>query len=141
MNKLFLAATAAIVLGLFGCGSDCQQDTDCIGGDVCARDGECLAPTDVVSADILWTIDGAPPSAASCMALSLRVGFITHQTREIDEFGFAPIPCEKGEFYVDKLPSDFDQIELGYDVNDDFANPEYADPNGGNPVSFALQSY
>jgi hypothetical protein len=142
MTMLRAATTAAIVLAaLSGCSSDCQQDSDCVGGDVCARDGACLAPTELVSADLTWTIAGAPPTDASCMGLSLRVGFITDDGRSSSEFGFAPIACVEGAFHVDKLPGGFDEIELGYDVDDDFADPEVADPDGGNPVAFALQAY
>ncbi len=138
------AMTAAIVLAaLPGCGSDCQQDTDL------RRRRRVRARRRVPRADGhrlgRHHVDDRRRAAdrrASCSwGCRWRVGFITDEGRETSAFGFAPIPCVEGQFHVDKLPSGFDQIELGYDVDDDFANAEYADPNGGNPVSFALQAY
>jgi len=126
----------AIFLLAAGCGGDCKTDGDCVGGDVCARDGDCLAPDEVVSARVTWTLDGQPPTAATCPH-DLRIGFIIGSGRYESEFGFAPVPCPEGVFSVDKLPS-FRQVELGFDVAGDFSRAEFADANGGNTVAFDL---
>ncbi len=91
----------------------CETDSQC-GGDICARDGECIAASQVRQVKITWTIDGQPASATTCgpaPSLYLQFDGPTFQ----DTFGFAPVPCMQGQFTIDRLPKRFDQVELGAD--------------------------
>src|SRR5262249_47345502 len=91
----------------------CEKDSDC-GGDVCARDGECLAPSEVMSIHISWTVNGQAPSDAACANgpdwfVDFSDGFSG------GGFGFAPVPCKAGVFSVDKLPNRYVDVDLGVD--------------------------
>jgi hypothetical protein len=86
-------------------------DNSCPGGEVCARDGECLPPSQVWAVHLTWTVQGAPADATTCASHpDLFVDFIDDSQ---DRFGFAPVPCVEGRFNVDKLPVRFDMTELG----------------------------
>ena len=106
----------ALVL-LAGCprqhDSTCMVDTDC-GGEVCARDGECLPASDVRSVKVSWTIRGMPANATNCSTTPdfyLQFDGTTLQ----DIFGYEPVPCMAGQFTIDKLPNRFQQVEIGTD--------------------------
>ena len=95
--------------GSFGC----HQDSDC-GADVCARDGECLPAADVRMVKVTWTIRGAAANATSCAATPDFYLQFDGPTQN-DTFGYTPVPCAAGQFSIDKLPTRFDQVELGVD--------------------------
>ena len=106
-----------LVLLLAGCPSssqsECTTDSDC-GTDVCARDGECLAATDVRPVKLTWTIRGSAASASTCpQSPSFYVQFDSNDVN--DSFGFEPVPCDQGQFTVDKLPRRYVQAEMGVD--------------------------
>jgi hypothetical protein len=89
----------------------CTADTDC-GGDVCARDGECLPPTEIRSVRVTWTIGGKTADATSCAtAPEFYIDF--YGAYAASTFGYAPVPCVQSQFFIDKLPTSFDQVELG----------------------------
>jgi hypothetical protein len=91
-------------------GYGCHQDTDCYSGEVCARDGECLAPTAVRIIHVNWTVKDQPASDATCVhapKLSITFGDSIG-----DAFGFAPVPCNAGRYTIDKLPTRFTKVEL-----------------------------
>lgn len=89
--------------------SGCQQDSDCGTNAVCARDGECLAPSDVRAAHITWTVNGAAASASSCTSTpDLELDFFSSQ----GSYGYAPVPCMEGKFSIDKLPVWFTSVSL-----------------------------
>jgi hypothetical protein len=93
-------------------GGFCEQDTDCSGGQICARDMECIAPADTRGVKTTWTIGGQPADATSCGAMpNFYINFYGADPQ--DAFGFAPVPCMQGQFFIDKLPTRFDQVELG----------------------------
>ncbi len=107
-------AALGLALGLGACsapsggGAYCNQDFDCSGGDVCAHTHECLAPDQVHSVVIRWTIGGAAPDATTCNGISqLEVGYqigFDPSTAEV----FAPVACAEASFPNDKWPIAFD---------------------------------
>ena len=106
----------ALVL-LAGCPSsshsECTADSDC-GTEVCALDGECLDAADVRSVKLTWTIRGSAASAATCaQSPNFYVQFDSNDVN--DSFGFTPVPCDQGQFTVDKLPRRYVQAEMGVD--------------------------
>jgi hypothetical protein len=110
----------ALLALLSGCPSNtssgyyCETDTDCGGGQICARDMECIAPGDTRGVKATWTIGGAAADATSCAAMpNFYINFYGADPQ--DAFGFAPVPCMQGQFFIDKLPTRFDQVELGAD--------------------------
>src|SRR5690349_7909926 len=94
-----------------GNGGECAADFDRSGSDVCARNGECLPPSQVRSVHVTWTIRGAPASATNCAPTpSFYVLFASPQVN--DTYGYEPVPCESGLFTVDKLPRRFVSVEI-----------------------------
>lgn len=86
----------------------CHADTEC-GGDVCARNGECLPASDVRTVHVMWTVNSAPAGTTTCTnSPDLDLTFFTSS----DQFGFSPVPCVEGKFTVDKLPSWYGSVEL-----------------------------
>jgi hypothetical protein len=118
-------AVLAGLVALAGCPgpnnpSECTTDGDC-GSDVCARDGECLPAADVYKVKVTWTIHGMAASATTCAPAPDF--YINFYTRSQETFGFAPVPCNQGQFFVDKLPTRFIDVELGADNRfDQFAS-------------------
>jgi hypothetical protein len=109
-------APALAMLALAGCGGGggaaCEQDSDCGSVQVCARNGECDAPSDVRALKILWTVGGMPASTQTCANFpSLYLQFDSPNFG--DSFGFDPVPCDQGQFNIDKLPKRFTGVELG----------------------------
>jgi hypothetical protein len=91
------------------CGGACPTT------EVCARDGECLPPSEVRQVHLEWTVQGAPADATTCASHpDLFVEFIDDFQ---DRFGFAPVPCIEGRFNVDKLPTRFTMTELGVEFS------------------------
>ena len=85
-------------------------DTSCA-PDICTRNNECDAPSDVRTLHVVWTVNGTPASAANCTSFAdLELDFISDFG---DSFGFAPVPCMEGSFTIDRIPRRFTQVELG----------------------------
>jgi hypothetical protein len=135
MNLAFVALAALTALP--ACVPHCDTPSDCIGGNVCAADGQCRAPTDVSTAVVTWTIAGAVASATTCPRPSLRVGFVTGLGRYQDEIIFAPVPCVEGKFTLINVPP-YNEVELGYDIGDDFARAQFTAPGSGGSTAFDL---
>jgi len=91
--------------------TECMVDSDC-GGDVCARDGECLAANEIYAVKISWTIRGSAANASTC-ASSPNFYIQFDGPSQQDTFGFEPVPCDPGQFTIDKLPKRFTQAEIG----------------------------
>jgi hypothetical protein len=113
----------AVLALLVGCGSSsqslCKSDSDC-GGDVCARNGECTAASNIRMVKVTWTVRGQQASATTCApAPSLELYFYSTE----DTFGYEPVPCMEGQFTIDKIPLRYDQVEL--------------DRQGGSPVGYS----
>ena len=111
------AALALAALGLCSCmprgtGGECHIDDDCGGSEVCARDQMCTASSSVRLVRATWTVQGMPASATTCGVHSDL--FIRFTGSELaDELAYAPVPCEIGQFTIDKLPDRYRQVELG----------------------------
>jgi hypothetical protein len=112
-----MRAPLVVLVLLTGCptshNSDCSIDADCGGGDVCARDGECLPAADVYPVKVTWTIRSMPASATTCA--SAPDFYINFSGFSVQTFGFAPVPCDQGQFFVDKMPRGYNEVELGAD--------------------------
>ncbi len=116
-----MRALALIVLAACGSSADnkCKVDTDC-GGQVCARNGECVDSSQVQMVKVTWTVRGQMANATTCAsAPDLELWFQSPQ----DYFGFEPVPCMEGQFTIDKIPTRYDEVEL--------------DIAGGSPVAFS----
>ena len=123
--------TALLVLvaacGTSGSTGECLDDRDCATGDDCARDKMCTAPDAVRGVTTTWTIRGAAADATTCASHpDLYISFIGRDLG--DTFGFAPVPCHLGRFFIDKLPTRYRQVELG--VEGGFSSVRSIDANG-----------
>jgi hypothetical protein len=128
----------ALVLALLaGCPSaspqgECTVDSDCAGG-VCARTGECVSPSSVRPVKVTWTIRGSAASPSTCVnSPELYIQFDSLDPQDI--FGYSPVPCDPGQFFVDKLPKRYVQVEMG--VEDRFLDATAIDALGS--ASFDL---
>lgn len=94
-------------------GGECFVDGECVSGEVCARDGHCWPQAEVRRVETTWTLRGQPANATSCAsAPNLHIVFDGNVS---DDLGFEPVPCEIGQFVIDKLPRSFTIVELGVD--------------------------
>ena len=87
----------------------CVADTEC-GGLVCARTGECLAPSDVRTVRVTWTVQGKPANNATCASSpDLEIEFY-----DLNDYahGYAPVPCVAGVYTIDKLPTRFYRVRM-----------------------------
>jgi hypothetical protein len=107
----------------------CHSDADCGGGDACARDGECLSPSVVRTIHVTWTVYGKAASDQSCTRVpSLDLTFINPNG---DQFGFSPVPCIEGKFTVDKMPSNYQTVNIAQTGNyTQFVASGYFDTDG-----------
>lgn len=94
----------------------CTTDADCNydgGSDyVCARDEECLLPSEIRTVHVNWTVSGQPASATSCTNAPDLQLFFGESAGDEWEWGFAPVPCAEGVFTIDKMPTYFETIDL-----------------------------
>lgn len=109
-----MACLAACSLTSSGdAGGECNADTQC-GDDVCARNGECIARSNVRSVLVKWTIDGSAAAAESCS--SHRELYLQFDGADYgDKLRYVPVACEQGQFFIDKLPKRYEQVELGFE--------------------------
>lgn len=113
VRRFFLAAWVSVLAGCPqpGVGGECETDADC-GGNVCARDHFCWPASDVRSIKVTWTVNGQAASPATCGGnVDLFVDFDGPPPNET--VGFIPVPCELGQFVIDKLPDEYDMVEVG----------------------------
>ncbi|HEY1553972.1 MAG TPA: hypothetical protein VGF94_04010 [Kofleriaceae bacterium] len=88
----------------------CQHDSDCGAGYVCARTYECLAPDEVRTVHIAWTLEGQPATATSCSSSpDLEVDFDFGGGAW---WGWAPVPCVEGVFTIDKMPTIDNEVSV-----------------------------
>src|SRR5688500_8030109 len=90
---------------------ECATDGDCA-GNVCARDGWCYPAADVREVKTTWTIMGRPASSATCGTVTLSIAFSGGAAGE-DPLMYAPVPCDIGQWLMDKLPESYSFVELG----------------------------
>jgi hypothetical protein len=134
--KAWIAMAVASALAQ-ACVPHCDQPSDCIGGDVCAADGACSAPNELVTAHVTWTVQGQPASSQTCAGASLLVGFVVGFGRDQIEYDFGPVPCGPGFYIKANLPS-FEEVEVGYDLGDSFGHGQFATPDSSSQTSFDL---
>jgi hypothetical protein len=110
-------AALALMACLAGCSLtppspvECVNDSQC-GDDVCTRGGECQARSNVRSVMVRWTVEGTSATASGCTPHpDLYVQF--HGSDYGDVLRFEPVVCSQGQFFVDKLPKRYQQVELG----------------------------
>jgi hypothetical protein len=108
----------------------CDDNVPCSTDLVCARNELCLPPDQVREIHVTWTVSGAPASPTSCAAapdlvLELRSESGLH-------FEFEPVPCAEGEFTIDRLPTEYDTVQLGRES--DRAAPRAAFDAAGNAM-------
>jgi hypothetical protein len=115
-----------IALATSGCSDGtCSSDGDCSGGDVCARDGQCLSADYVRAIRVTWTIGGMAASPTTC---ALHPDFMIQFSDDSgaadygESFGFAPVPCMEGVFSVDRMPVSIVDVTMNYD---DFSGPPH----------------
>ena len=91
---------------------DCELDSECAGGEVCARDSQCAAPSEVYPVTLTWTVGGEPATAATCAdAANLQVLFTTGNPYE--DLAFSPVPCAIGQYFIDRLPRRYTAATVG----------------------------
>ncbi len=105
-----------VLLALVACGppsnGDCEVNDDCGGDSVCARTGECLPAASVRSVRITWTVRGQTASSYTCAdSPNLYLLFLGFDPN--DSYGYEPVPCNAGEFFVDKIPTRYGSVEIG----------------------------
>jgi hypothetical protein len=111
----------------------CNVDGDC-GGEVCARDGECAAASDIRGVKVTWTINGQAANATTCApAPDFYLEF--YDTSYGYDFGYAPVPCMQGQFFIDKIPLRYTEVALSSDQSN-FAVTKLIDSS--NMASFDL---
>jgi hypothetical protein len=109
---------------------DCNGASGCGADQVCTRDHQCLPPDQVRAVHVTWTVSGAPASATSCAAAPDLV--LDLRSRRGASLGFEPVPCAEGVFTVDRLPTDYDMVELGR--TSDRSRPRAAFDAAGNAM-------
>jgi len=127
-----------LMVALAACGSSSSADDiaqcsdSACSPDICTRNGECDAASDVRTLHVTWTVNGLPAGAANCSSFpDLELDFISDFG---DSFGFAPVPCMEGQFSIDRIPMRFTQVELG----ELSGQSESAFVDGNNDVMFDL---
>lgn len=91
---------------------ECETDGDC-SGNVCARDGFCHPAAAVREVKTTWTIQGKAASPTTCGPVtSLMIGFSGGEPGD-QPLQYAPVPCEVGQWVMDKLPTSYTFVELG----------------------------
>ena len=90
---------------------ECLVDVDCGGGDVCARDHQCSSPSSVREVTVSWSINGQDANATTCAREpSFELQFFRDDA--VEPLAFAPVPCDLGQFFVDKLPRAYTSVSI-----------------------------
>jgi hypothetical protein len=113
LGALLACLTACSLTSSGDAGGECATDAQC-GDDVCAPNGECVARANVRSVTVKWTIDGSSAAAAACA--SHRELYLQFDGPDYgDKLRYVPVPCEQGQYRVEKLPKRFEQVEIGFE--------------------------
>ncbi|CAN5830166.1 hypothetical protein BH11MYX2_BH11MYX2_28930 [soil metagenome] len=88
-------------------------DQECDSDQVCARNGACASPSGLRELYVRWTIDGADPTDTSCNRYGgdLTLTFVNNNQGE--DIGFDPVPCNLGQFHIDKMPPSYIGAYIG----------------------------
>ena len=116
-----------------------SSDESCGTGNVCARDGECLAAGDVRIIHVAWTVNGQAAGTTSCAQFpNLDITFLGDSSNGTDQFGFAPVPCMEGKFTVDKMPKRYVEVALEPDCLCKTASTDVFDSTGSAMLDLAF---
>ncbi len=131
----FLAIAALAALPGCPSSSECEQDFDCTGGQVCANTHECLSSTDVRRVEIRWTLYGQQASDSTCGSID-HMELTVFNSAADQSATYSPVPCEPGQFVFLKLPTGYDNAALSAYVGGTFAEAEQGFFDGGGVVAF-----
>jgi hypothetical protein len=101
----------------------CSTDADCHGGggDVCGPPGVCLAPDEIRSVEIAWTIAGKPADESTCAKIpELELAFRAAAGCREDKgeaLTFSPVHCVSGRFVMDRLPWKYEQAGIAINAD------------------------
>jgi len=145
VRSIALAPALVTALGLAACGNgpgapgaSCVTDADC-GGDVCTRTHECVPADQVRSVMLRWTIQGAAASANACTTAGidhLELSYIDDY--DVDKLTYSPVPCDEGQFLIDKLASRYDAAEITAIASGGRVWADVFTQLDGNPVDVTL---
>lgn len=131
---------ALLVLAIVGCsdpyGSSqyCVMDSDC-GGDVCGRDQFCHAASELRGVKVTWTVNGGQANETTCApSPDLYLEFDSDYPG--NAFGYAPVPCMQGQFFIDKIPTFYNQVQISVDGGHGYGLAQPIDSS--NTASFNL---
>jgi hypothetical protein len=103
-----LAACGPLDAG--GSAQYCSTDQQC--DYQCSRLGECLDEGEAITVRVNWTIEGQAAGETSCADIQeLRLTFEPDSIRD-EEVTYAPVPCELGTIYYDRMPDRFSAVRL-----------------------------
>jgi hypothetical protein len=139
---LALAACSFAKPAVYG---ECSSDHDCKGGDVCARTGDCLAPTALAPPiTVSWTFHGGPADAAWCAQYPTMTLQLTSDNGDPNLL-VHDLPCMSSGVALDRIPIHLPYFALG--IASAPLPARYPDPNwdsryvapGTTTVTFALE--
>ena len=121
--------------------ASCSTDADCGRGDLCGPPGVCLAPDEIRSVEIAWTIAGKPADESTCAKIpELELAFRTSggcRKGKGEALTFSPVHCVSGMFVMDRLPWKYESVSL--DIKADGKHERVERPIiEGTPTTFDL---
>lgn len=112
LSLLLLVSLGGCPLATGPSTGECETDGDCA-GNVCARDGFCHPASSVREVRVTWTVLGKTASPVTCGPVTdLMIAFSSDEPGETP-LQYAPVPCEIGQWLMDKLPRTYTFVELG----------------------------
>ena len=92
---------------------ECSSDAQCRGGDVCARTGDCLAPSALAPPVALaWTFHGESADAVWCAQFPRLDLILTSDNGDPDLF-VRDLPCTSSGTPLDRIPVHLPYFQLG----------------------------
>ncbi|MFT3700465.1 MAG: hypothetical protein QM831_45395 [Kofleriaceae bacterium] len=126
---------AVLLVMIVGCGSGpydhgdyCGSDADC-GGQVCGRDEFCHDASELRGVRVMWTVNGGEANATSCAPNpDFYLEFDTGDS--YNYFGYAPVPCMQGSFFIDKIPNYYNSVLISLDNGRTYDQQQPIDSSG-----------
>ncbi len=108
-----LALLVGCSSGPYDHGDYCTSDSQC-DGEVCARDDFCHDASELHGVKVTWTVNGGEANASSCApSPSFYLEFDTGDAYNL--FGYSPVPCMQGSFFIDKIPTYYRSVLISLD--------------------------
>jgi hypothetical protein len=145
---LALGALAGGVAGCIPPDAGCNQDVDCSSGAQCSNTHECLAPSELMRIELLWTVNGVQPNPEDeSICLDAGIARLTITYSDYDtadaplQITYDPVPCALARSVYTKLPTWFDEVELAaWGSDGEFLTSETATLSGPETIAtFDLQ--